>query len=129
MATLALPPPASTSGASGIKGSSTFFQQGGSELTPILLAAQPRWSGETITQVTFWVDTYNSRAQLPNQGVYVFTLDTGGENPATRQAAPQLLLTAESYRAPLRISPDFTRLAIALRSSPSQFERRRHPAG
>lgn len=102
------------------QGRSAFFQQagGGSELTPILLAAQPRWSGETITQVTFWVDTYNSRAQLPNQGVYAFTLDTSGENPATRQATPQLLLAAESYRAPLRISPDFTRLAY-LRFDPA----------
>lgn len=95
------------------QGDSSFFsEQGGNRaLVPQLVAARPQWTDNLIRQVTFWVDTQNSQAQAPNQGLFQFTLDTSGDGLATPQASPQVLLAADTYRAPLRISPDFTQLA------------------
>ena len=97
---------------------SAFFTQVGarSRLTPILLAVQPTWTGNTLSQLTFWVDTQESGANAPQQGVYQFSLTPGDGTPednraTTLQAPPRLVLAADSYRVPLRINPDFTKLA------------------
>jgi hypothetical protein len=81
------------------------------ELAPLLLAVQPRGVDATEGQLTFWVDTQDGRANAPQQGVYQFTLNSADNGAATRQTTPQLLLPADTYRVPLRISPDFTALA------------------
>ncbi len=98
------------------QGSSEFFTQtdAHNDLAPRLLATQPVWMDATITQVTFWVDTTDTRAQSPNQGVYQFTLDMSSDGGMTVATTPRLLLPADSYRAPLRVSPDFTALAYLL---------------
>ena len=91
---------------------STFFTGTGANgaLTPILLAVQPRWNQSSLSQVNFWVDTQGSRAKAPQQGVYQFTLEINASGTGTLPAPPRLLLNADSYRTPLRISPTFTEL-------------------
>lgn len=95
------------------QGDSTFFNQRdvGRDLAPLLLAVRPRWTDNAISQVTFWVDSQNNQAQAPNQGLFQFTLDIQSDGVATPQAAPQVLLAADTYRAPIQVSPDFTQLA------------------
>ncbi len=80
-------------------------------LAPLLLAVQPQGADAAGEQITFWIDTEDGRANVPQQGVYQFTLSNADTGAATLQTPPQLLLPADSYRAPLRISPDFTTLA------------------
>ena len=57
------------------------------------------------------MDTKDGRANAPQQGVYQFTITPADNGAATLQAPPQVLLPADTYRTPLRISPDFTELA------------------
>lgn len=95
------------------QGSSSFFGQGGQH-TPLLLAVRPVWTDAAISQVTLWVDTQDTRAQVLHQGVYQFSLDTPAEGRATSAGDAQLLLDAGSYDTPLRMSPDFTKLAYLL---------------
>lgn len=98
------------------QGDSTFFQTQGEndELAPMLLAARPFWEASTINRVTFWVDTADSRAEGYHRGVYQFTLAPSDEGVATVATTPQLLLAADQYQMPVRISPDFGKLAYLL---------------
>ena len=98
------------------QGSSEFFTGTGTNnpLAPMLLATQPVWTDAVMTQVTFWVDTIDTQTQSPNQGVYQFTLDVDSDGGASIATAARLLLPAEKYRTPLRVSPDFTKLAYLL---------------
>ena len=83
-------------------------------LVPDLLSASPVFvpgeAGE-VAAVELIVDTFDRTGGAGSQGVFRFTVDIAGTAQGTAQR-PRLLLPAESYRAPLRVSPDRRLLAF-----------------
>lgn len=96
-----------------VQSDSSFFTAVGAPngLAPLLLAVQPRRTDAAGGQIIFWVDTADGRTNAPQQGVYQFSLSSADNGATTLQTPPQLLLPADTYRVPLRVSPDFTTLA------------------
>ncbi len=100
-----------------LRASSRLFTTGSdlvaAPLSPSLLAITPQTDPATgaLTGVTLLVDTANADAQGLYMGVFrlSITVDEQGEGEAA--GMPQLLLTPESYRGPLQVSPDGTKLA------------------
>jgi hypothetical protein len=94
-------------------------------LAPVLLAASPTApsAGETdaapAENVTLLLDTLDRSTQQPHGGLFRLTLRTptadesAAPNPTATDrvvASLELLLPADSYRGPLRVSPDGTKL-------------------
>ncbi len=80
-------------------------------LTPSLLALRDTWIDEQLTAVTLVVDTIESRSQQPYSGLFQVSLRILPDGSIERDAAPQLLLARDTYRGPVRPSPDGYRLA------------------
>lgn len=82
-------------------------------LTPQLLAAYPTFDPAQgrITRVTLLVDSFDRNAQTLYMGVFRLTFGLNPEGPGALDGGVQLLLTPESYRGPLQISPDRSKLA------------------
>jgi hypothetical protein len=82
-------------------------------LTPLLIAAYPNFSGEEgrVTEVTLVMDTLERATQTLNTGVFRLTVRLAVDQPGEVSGQAQLLLTPESYRGPLQISPDRSKLA------------------
>lgn len=80
-------------------------------LTPQLVAAYPVLGPDgRVSEVTLLLDTLDPRAQKLYTGVFRLSIGLDEEDPGELIGAPQLLLTPESYRGPLRVSPDGTKL-------------------
>ena len=102
-----------------LRGSGDIFRAGSavvqSTLTPIVIAAYPSLDPATgtVTSVTLLLDSVDRQAQKLYTGVFRVTIRLAtaemGEVGEVVGAA-QLLLTPESYRGPLQISPDRTKL-------------------
>ena len=82
-------------------------------LTPLLLAAYPTFDpgSGAVTQVTLVLDTLDSATQKLYMGVYRVTVRINSDGNGEVVSAAQLLLTPESYRGPLQVSPDGSKLA------------------
>ena len=85
-------------------------QQNGS-LIPNLLAVQLVTPGDPSRSDLF-VDTSDSTLQQPFAGVFRMRLERGEEGAGILSEGPQQLLEMGSYRGPLALSPDRTRLAF-----------------
>ena len=82
-------------------------------LTPQLLAAYPTFDpgSGAVTQVTLVLDTLDDATQKLYTGVFRVTVRINPDGNGEVTGTPQLLLTPESYRGPLQVSPDGSKLA------------------
>jgi len=82
-------------------------------LTPQLIAAYPNFDGAQgkVTDVTLVLDTLDRQTQTLYTGVFRLNVHLDGDQPGALNGEAQLLLTPESYRGPLQISPDGSKLA------------------
>jgi hypothetical protein len=82
-------------------------------LTPLLIAAYPLYDAEsaTVTDVTLVMDTLDRSAQTLYTGVFRLAVRLAENQPGEVNGTAQLLLTPESYRGPLQLSPDRSKLA------------------
>ena len=82
-------------------------------MTPLLIAAYPLYDAEsaTVTDVTLVMDTLDRSAQTLYTGVFRLAVRLAGDQPGEVSGLAQLLLTPESYRGPLQLSPDRSKLA------------------
>ncbi len=100
-----------------LRGTGEAMRTGGavvrSGLTPLLIAAYPNFDVEQgrVTEVTLVMDTLERATQLLYTGVFRLTVRLGVDQPGEMIGTAQLLLTPESYRGPLQISPDRSKLA------------------
>ena len=81
-------------------------------LTPLLIAAYPNFDAEQgrVTEVTLVMDTLERATQTLYTGVFRLTARLTVGQPGEVIGLAQLLLTPESYRGPLQISPDRSKL-------------------
>jgi hypothetical protein len=81
-------------------------------LTPVLIAAYPTLDAAsgTVTEVTLVMDTLDRSAQTLYMGVFRLAVRLAGDQPGEVSGAAQLLLTPGSYRGPLQISPNRSKL-------------------
>lgn len=83
-------------------------------LTPRLLSVRGSWNGEQLQGITLLLDTIEPASQQPHQGLFQLSLALGNGremlDPAT-VGVPQRLLAGETYRGPVRVSPDGSRVA------------------
>jgi len=79
-------------------------------LTPTLVAVQPVSEGDP-SAIYLYVDTSDTTLLRPYTGVFRLRVDTDGEGKSTLSEGPQQLLEGGSYRGPLVLSPDLSRLA------------------
>jgi hypothetical protein len=109
--------PASGAVTLAFRGTGEFFRTGGATvragLTPLLLAAYPTVDYEQgrVTEVTLVVDTLERSTQTLYTGVFRMGIRIGPDGAGEVSVPAQLLLTPESYRGPLLISPDRSKLA------------------
>ena len=93
-----------------------------SSLVPQLLAVSPQFSEEddgALISISLLVDTLDRRQQKLYTGLFRFALgleqaDSAADVDATLGTiigGPQLLLSSETYRGPLKVSPDRSQLA------------------
>ena len=84
-----------------------------SSLAPSLISARPQFAPDTgdITSIGLLVDTLDPAAQKLNMGVFRITIAMNGGDQGTVSGLPQILLAPDSYRGPLEVSPDRTKLA------------------
>lgn len=82
-------------------------------LLPILLLAQPDQPG-AATEVALLADTVDVLRQTPYTGLFRIHLRLHEAGLGELAAPPQPLLPVDSYRGPLQISPDHTRLAFSV---------------
>lgn len=100
-----------------LRGSSQLFDNGSglvaSTLTPSLLGVEPMLDPATakVTGATVLADTAAADAQGLYRGVFRLSFTLNEEGQGVAAGFPQLLLTPESYRGPLQLSPDGTKLA------------------
>jgi hypothetical protein len=93
------------------------FQQGSalitSSLTPILIAATPGYDPATgaLVSISLLLDTVDRAAQRLYTGLFRVSVQLQPADLGQVVGLPQLLLTPESYRGPLQVSPDRTKLA------------------
>ncbi len=85
--------------------------QDSASLIPTLLAVQLVTPGDPSRSDLF-VDTSDSTLQQPFAGVFRMRLDRGEQGEGILSEGPQQLLEMGSYRGPLVLSPDRTRLAF-----------------
>jgi len=85
--------------------------QPGASLTPALIAVQPITLGDP-SAVHLFVDSSETTLQQPFTGIFRMRIETDGEGRGVIVEGPQQLLESGSYRGPLAISPDLTRLAF-----------------
>jgi hypothetical protein len=100
-----------------LRAGGAVFQSGSAlvtaALTPVLVSLAPAFdpaSGE-LGSVTLLLDTVDRAAQRLYTGVFRVTVQLKPDGLGEIAGQPQLLLTPESYRGPLQISPDRTKLA------------------
>ena len=79
-------------------------------LTPALVAVQPVIEGDP-SAIYLYVDTSDSALLQPYSGVFRLRVDTDREGSSAITEGPQQLLEGGSYRGPLMLSPDLSRLA------------------
>jgi hypothetical protein len=97
-------------------GTGAALQTGGSVvrpgLTPILIAAYPVFdaAANRVTEVTLVLDSLERATQTLYTGVFRLTVRLAVDQPGEISGMAQLLLTPESYRGPLQISPDRSKL-------------------
>jgi hypothetical protein len=92
-----------------LRGSSAVVRE---ELTPLLIAAYPTLdAGGALTQVTLVMDSLDQRSLTLYTGVFRLNVTLNGDEPGEAQGSAQLVLTPESYRGPLQVSPDRSKLA------------------
>lgn len=84
-----------------------------SRLLPILLLAQPDQPG-AANEVVLLVDTEDILQQTPYTGLFRVHLRLQEAGLGELAAPPQPLLPVDSYRGPLQLSPDHTRLAFGV---------------
>ncbi|MEZ4681811.1 MAG: hypothetical protein R2932_47120 [Caldilineaceae bacterium] len=91
----------------------TAFANGasGESPAPTLLAVRPIWNGDQLQSVILIVDTLDGRSQQPYRGLYRWELQLAENGVGNLQGNPELLLAPDSYRGPLRVSPDNNQLA------------------
>ncbi|GIV76606.1 MAG: hypothetical protein KatS3mg050_1000 [Litorilinea sp.] len=100
-----------------LRASGALFRQGSAivspTLVPVLIGAYPEFRPDTgtVSQVTLILDTLDNVQQRLYMGVFRITVAINGDGTGAVSGLPQLLLAPESYRGPLRISPDQTRMA------------------
>jgi hypothetical protein len=100
-----------------MRGTGEIFQTGGAVvspgLTPLLIEAYPNYDATQgrATEVTLVLDTLERASQTLYTGVFRLTVRLFPEQPGELIDSAQLLLTPESYRGPLQISPDRSKLA------------------
>lgn len=80
-------------------------------LTPVLLAARPD-KPVGAGAVTLLLDTTDSVTGALYRGAFRLTVNLNGDGLGEIDGEPQLLLPPDTYRGPLQISPDGTRLAF-----------------
>jgi hypothetical protein len=82
-------------------------------LTPLLIAAYPNYDAEQgrVAEVTLVMDSLERSAQTLYTGIFRLTVRLAANQTGEMSGVAQLLLTPESYRGPLQISPDRTKLA------------------
>jgi hypothetical protein len=92
------------------QGASTLVQPA---LTPILLAAYPSFDDAQgkITDVTLLLDSMSKQNQTLYTGIFRVNVHLNDDQPGDVNGTAQLLLTPGSYRGPLQISPDRSKLA------------------
>ncbi len=86
-------------------------RQDGGSLTPELVAVQLVEPGDPSAAYLF-VDTSDTTLQQPFTGVFRLRVENDAEGNGAIVEGPQLLLPNGSYRGPLVLSPDLTRLAF-----------------
>lgn len=83
-------------------------------LSPMLLGVSGLRATETIDEpqlITLYLDTIATRSQQPYQGLFQLQLRLPATGVAEIVDAPQRLLVPDTYRGPVRLSPDGTQLA------------------
>ncbi|HXF63296.1 MAG TPA: SH3 domain-containing protein [Caldilineaceae bacterium] len=105
-----------------LRATSAHFQTGSNlingTLAPTLISVMPQFdpvSGDPVA-VTLLLDTSDRTAQRLYTGLFRLTVrfpvtEAGVSDLGEVEGMPQLLLTPESYRGPLQVSPDRTKLA------------------
>lgn len=83
----------------------------GEALLPVLQALLRPATADQLAEVTLLVDTVATASQQPQQGLYRLTAPIKGDGSLSTVAAPQRLLAAGDYQAPLALSPDQRQLA------------------
>jgi hypothetical protein len=93
-----------------LRAASTVVRPG---LTPLLLAATPTLDPATgaISRVSLLLDTYDRNAQTLYTGLFRLNFGLAPDRPGALDGPVQLLLTPETYRGPLQINPDQSKLA------------------
>jgi hypothetical protein len=95
-----------------LRGTGDLLLTGGPEvrpgLTPVLVAAYPTFNGEQgrVTEVTLLLDTQDRASQTLYTGFFRLTVRLEVDRPGEVVGPAQLLLTPESYRGPIQVSPD-----------------------
>ncbi len=81
-------------------------------LTPLLLAASPTVDPTTgtLSDVELLLDSFDRNAQTLYTGVFRLNFGLQPDQPGNLDGPVQLLLTPESYRGPLQVSPDRSKL-------------------
>jgi hypothetical protein len=99
------------------RGTGETLRTGGSVvrpgLTPLLIAAYPNFDAtqNRVSDVTLVMDSLERATQTLYTGVFRLTVTLAPDQPGEVSGMAQLLLTPESYRGPLQISPDRSKLA------------------
>ncbi|MCB0135824.1 MAG: hypothetical protein KDD75_12020 [Caldilineaceae bacterium] len=88
----------------------TASSQAVPSLTPELVAVQPVTEGDP-SAIYLFVDTSDTTLLQPYTGVFRLRVDTDAAGNSAITEGPQQLLEGGSYRGPLVLSPDLSRLA------------------
>jgi hypothetical protein len=85
----------------------------GTDLLPRLLMINPDVAGDP-SNTTFYVDTSDAQTLQLNAGVYRLRLAAPAGQPGVLSTPPQVVLAPDTYRSPLTVSPDRTRLVYSV---------------
>lgn len=99
-----------------LRANGAVFQDGSNlvqtPLTPVLLSVDPELdSNGKVVSATLLLDTIDSAAQQLYQGVFRTQVTLADSDEGQIAEPPQLMLTPDSYRGPLQVSPDGSKLA------------------